>query len=88
MNYEKNFRAWAKTSVRVPHLASHLLAQAARQLSADWERLYAHPVYLAGDLHRSATVPGHLLPGGQLDLPGADHRTGKGRPDQSAQSLA
>ena len=32
--------------VRVPHLASHLLAQAARQLSADWERLYAHPVYL------------------------------------------
>ena len=33
--------------VRVPHLASHLLAQAARQLSADWERLYAHPIYLA-----------------------------------------
>ena len=33
--------------VRVPHLASHLLAQAVRQLSADWERLYAHPIYLA-----------------------------------------
>ena len=32
--------------VRVRHLASHLLAQAARQLSADWQRLYAHPIYL------------------------------------------
>ena len=32
--------------VKVRHLASHLLAQAARQLSADWERLYAHPIYL------------------------------------------
>ena len=30
----------------MPHLASHLLAQAVRQLSADWERLYAHPIYL------------------------------------------
>ena len=33
--------------VKVPHLASHLLALAARQLSADWQRLYAHPIYLA-----------------------------------------
>jgi hypothetical protein len=32
--------------VKVPHLASHLLAQAVRQLSADWERLYAHPIFL------------------------------------------
>jgi hypothetical protein len=32
--------------VKVPHLASHLLAQAVRQLSADWERLYTHPIYL------------------------------------------
>jgi hypothetical protein len=32
--------------VKVPHLASQVLAQAARQLSADWERLYAHPIYL------------------------------------------
>jgi hypothetical protein len=32
--------------VKVPHLASHLLAQAVRQLSADWERLYAHRIYL------------------------------------------
>jgi hypothetical protein len=31
--------------VRVPHLASHLLGRMTRQLSADWERVYAHPIY-------------------------------------------
>jgi len=31
--------------VTVPHLASHLLGRVARELSADWERLYGHPIY-------------------------------------------
>ena len=31
--------------VRVPHLASHLLGRISARLSADWERVYAHPVY-------------------------------------------
>ena len=31
--------------VTVPHLASHILGRMARTLSADWQRLYAHPVY-------------------------------------------
>lgn len=31
--------------VRVPHLASHLLGQMARRLSADWQALYGHPIY-------------------------------------------
>ena len=31
--------------VVVPHLASHLLGRIARQLSADWQRLYGHPIY-------------------------------------------
>jgi hypothetical protein len=31
---------------RVPGLASHVLSQAARVVSADWQRLYRHPVYL------------------------------------------
>jgi hypothetical protein len=31
--------------VRVPHFASHLLAQCLRRLSWDWETLYHHPVY-------------------------------------------
>ena len=32
--------------VKVPHLASHLLGQAARRISADWEERYGHPVHL------------------------------------------
>jgi hypothetical protein len=32
--------------VRVPCLASHVLAAVARVLSADWQALYHHPIYL------------------------------------------
>jgi len=32
--------------VRVPHLASHLLARLARRISADWQALYQHPIDL------------------------------------------
>lgn len=32
--------------VKVPHLASHLLARVARQIATDWQALYGHPVYL------------------------------------------
>ncbi len=34
-------------ALHVPHLASHLLGRMSRQLSADWERVYAHPVLFA-----------------------------------------
>lgn len=33
--------------VKVPHLASHLLAQMTRRLSAEWQSVYDHPVYFA-----------------------------------------
>src|SRR3990170_1410466 len=32
---------------QVRHLASHLLGQMVRILSAEWERVYGHPVYFA-----------------------------------------
>jgi len=32
--------------VRVPHLASHILGRMAKRVAHDWERLYAHPIYL------------------------------------------
>lgn len=32
--------------VQVPHLASHILGRMAARISADWEALYAHPIYL------------------------------------------
>ncbi len=31
--------------VQVKHLASHLLGRMSRQLSGDWQRVYAHPIY-------------------------------------------
>src|SRR5215813_12859842 len=31
--------------VHVPHLASHLLGGMAARVSADWERMYGHPIY-------------------------------------------
>lgn len=31
--------------VRVPHLASHVLARIAQQISRDWQQLYNHPIY-------------------------------------------
>lgn len=31
--------------IRVPHLASHLLGRMSRQLSGDWQQMYAHPIY-------------------------------------------
>ena len=32
--------------VRVPRLASHVLAAVARRIAADWQALYQHPIYL------------------------------------------
>ena len=32
--------------VKVPHLASHMLAQSRKRVSEDWKRIYKHPVYL------------------------------------------
>jgi hypothetical protein len=31
--------------VAVPHLASHVLGRLAARMSADWQRLYGHPIY-------------------------------------------
>jgi hypothetical protein len=31
--------------VRVEHLASHILGRLAAQISADWQRMYGHPIY-------------------------------------------
>jgi hypothetical protein len=33
--------------VRVPHLASHILAKLTRRLAADWQAKYGHPLWLA-----------------------------------------
>ena len=42
-----NTRYLIPSWIQVPHLASHLLARMTRMLSAEWERVYGHPVYFA-----------------------------------------
>ncbi len=66
--------------VEVPHLASHLLGHMGRRLSAEWERVYGHPVYFAetfvdpqrfrGTCYRAANwlVLGRTTGRGQADL--------------------
>jgi hypothetical protein len=41
-----NMRLLILPWVRIPHLASHLLGQVARRVSADWQARYGHPLYL------------------------------------------
>jgi len=66
--------------VKVPHLASHILGRMARILSADWQRMYAHPIYfletfidptrLLGTCYKAAnwTVLGVTTGRGKADL--------------------
>jgi hypothetical protein len=44
--------------VRVPHLASHLLARMTRRISADWQERYGHPVVLAETFVQVDRYPG------------------------------
>ena len=47
--------------VRVPHLASHLLGRMSRQLSQDWDRVYAHPIYFTARRARLVCDDGKCL---------------------------
>lgn len=59
-----NMRLLIPSSVRVPHLASHLLSVLAERVSGDWQRKYGHPIHLlesfvdserlAGTVYRAA----------------------------------
>ena len=40
-----NTRFLILTWATVPHLASHILGRMTRMLCADWQRIYAHPIY-------------------------------------------
>jgi hypothetical protein len=42
-----NTRYLIPSWVQVPHLASHLLSRMTRMLSAEWQKVYGHPVYFA-----------------------------------------
>ena len=44
--------------IRVPHLASHVLGRMARRLSADWQRVYHHPIYFVETFVDPSRHPG------------------------------
>jgi hypothetical protein len=67
--------------VRVPHLASHLLGRMSRQLSADWQRVYAHPIYFTETFVDSERNRGTCYHAANWQLLGVT--TGRGKADQT-----
>ena len=67
--------------VAIPHLASHLLARVTKQLSADWERLYQHPVYFVETFVDPERFRGTCYRAANWILLGAT--TGRGKDDQT-----
>jgi len=53
-----NMRFLIPPWVRVPHLASHILALVARRISADWQCKYAHPIELLETFVETARFAG------------------------------
>lgn len=67
--------------VEVPHLASHLLARVAKQLSQDWERLYHHPLYFVETFVDPERFRGTCYRAANWILLG--RTTGRGKDDQT-----
>lgn len=67
--------------IRVPHLASHILAKVTRALSADWERMYGHPVYFAETFIDPGRFRGACYRAANWQLLGLT--TGRGKNDQT-----
>ena len=67
--------------VRVPHLASHILAKATGALSDDWERMYGHPVYFAETFIDPGRFRGTCYRAANWVLLG--YTTGRGKDDQT-----
>ena len=59
--------------VKVPHLASHVLGRVARRIDRDWRGVRAW-LAVVGNVCRTGTFCGHLLPGGQLAMRGPNPR--------------
>jgi len=67
--------------VEVPHLASHLLGRMAKRLSADWERLYHHPIYFLETFVDPERFRGTCYRAANWILLG--QTTGRGKDDQT-----
>lgn len=67
--------------VRVPHLASHLLSRMTRMLSAEWQKLYGHPVYFAETFVDPSLHRGTCYRAANWVMMGVT--TGRGKADQT-----
>jgi hypothetical protein len=67
--------------VRVPSLASHVLAAVTRVLSADWQRLYHHPIHLLETFIEPARFRGSCYRAANWIYLGLS--TGRGKADQT-----
>ena len=67
--------------VEVRHLASHLLGHMMRRLSADWERVYGHPIYFAETFVEPARFRGTCYRAANWVVLG--HTTGRGKDDRT-----
>jgi len=61
--------------VDVPHLASHALSLATRQIGDDWVQAFGYRPVLIETFVDSHRLCGNLLSGGQLAVPGSHART-------------
>jgi hypothetical protein len=67
--------------VRVPHLASHLLARVTARLTRDWEQMYSHPVYFAETFIDPGRFRGTCYRAANWKLMGVT--TGRGKDDHT-----
>lgn len=67
--------------VKVPYLASHLLSRVARQIAADWQALYSHPIYLLETFIDPERFAGTCYRGANWIYLGLT--TGRGKDDQT-----
>lgn len=70
--------------VTVPHLASHLLARIAKRLSADWQAVYAHPIYFVETFIDPQRFAGTCYRAANWTLMGVTTGRGKDAPTQAA----
>jgi Domain of unknown function (DUF4338) len=76
-----NTRYLIPSWVRVPHLASHLLSRMTRMLSAEWQKVYEHPVYFAETFVDTAIHRGTCYRAANWVFMG--QTTGRGKDDQT-----
>ena len=65
----------------IPHLASHILAHVARRISADWNQLYQHPIWLLETFVDPERFRGTCYKAANWILMGIT--TGRGKNDQT-----